>query len=237
MARRWRRVVSLGLGLPLLLGSPPAAAASAGAALIGSLTTSIGVLAALWTVLGPRVEGSDADTALLAALAAVMVVSALWAWRHPRGRIGTLEAAGPAVGAPTRAAVAAVAAPPRWPSTLDATEVLAAVRARFLALQSAWDAGDVHLLRQHTTPEMLEQLLAVLGGRGGAPNRTDVITLHAELVGIEEVGAAYLASVEFSGLIRESDEAGAAPFRELWLLSSDKGGSPVWRLARQQALF
>ncbi|RKH76497.1 hypothetical protein D7Y13_44360 [Corallococcus praedator] len=84
---------------------------------------------------------------------------------------------------------------------------------------------------------MLEQLLPVLGSRGGAPNRTDVITLHAELIGIEEVGAAYLASVEFSGLIRESAEEGAVPFRELWMLSCDKAGAPSWRLARQQALF
>ncbi len=231
IAGRWRKVVSLGLGLPLLLGSPPAAAAGAGAAVVGGLTTSIGVLAALWAVLGPRVDGADADTALLAGLAAVMLVSALWRRRHARGGI---SAGGSAAGAMTRTAFAAR---PRWPVALDDAQVLDAVRARFLGLQAAWDAADVHALREHTTPEMLEQLLAVLGGRGGAPNRTDVITLHAELIGVEDVGAAYLASVEFSGLIRESADEGAVPFRELWLLSSDKGGSPSWRLARQQALF
>jgi hypothetical protein len=64
-----------------------------------------------------------------------------------------------------------------------------------------------------------------------------VLTLHAELLGLEELGAAYLASIEFSGLIRESADAGAVPFRELWMLSATKEGAPSWRLARQQALL
>ena len=49
--------------------------------------------------------------------------------------------------------------------------------------------------------------------------------------------AAWLASVEFSGLIRESAEKGAVPFRELWMLAAAKDGAPSWRLARQQALL
>ena len=230
-ARRWRRVVSLGLGLPLLLGSPPAAAASAGAAMIGSLTTAIGVLAALWALFGPRPDGAGADTALLAVFAVVMVASVLWGWRQPRGRGGDVRH-----GTQTMARTAFEVAP-RWPATLDSAQVLDAVRARFLRLQAAWDAGDVQAMRHLTTPDMLEQLLPVLGSRGSGPNRTDVITLHAELIGVEEIGSSYLASVEFSGLIRESSEQGAVPFRELWMLCSDTGGSLSWRLARQQALF
>lgn len=231
IARRWRRTVSLGLGLPLLLGSPSAAAASAGATLIGSAATSIGVLAALWAVLAPRVDGAGSDMTLLAALAALMLVSGLWAWRLQRSRAGAVRRD---VGTMSKTAFKVA---PRWPAALDSAQVLDAVRARFLRLQAAWDAGDVQAMQHLTTPDMLDQLMPVLSGRGDAPNRTDVITLHAELIGVEEVGAAYLASVEFSGLIRESAERGAVPFRELWMLSSDKGGSLSWRLARQQALF
>ncbi len=92
-------------------------------------------------------------------------------------------------------------------------------------------------LGQLTTPDMLQELLPVLNNRGGAPSRTDVITLHAELLGLEELGPSWLASVEFSGLIRESAEQGAVPFRELWMLAAAKDGTPSWRLARQQALL
>ena len=231
LKRRWRRAASLALGLPLLIGSPPAAAAIATAAVVAGLTTWIGVLAALWAVLGPRPDDTGPGTAVLAALAAVMVVSVLRGWRQQRSRFGaSRDGAATLERAPTVVAT-------RLPSALDADQVLEAARARFLRLQAAWDDADVQAMRHLTTPDMLEQLLPVLSGRGDAPNRTDVITLHAELRGVEEVGEAYLASVEFSGLIRESADAGAVPFREMWLLSSGKDGSPSWRLARQQALF
>ncbi|MDQ6640854.1 MAG: Tim44-like domain-containing protein, partial [Pseudomonadota bacterium] len=122
-------------------------------------------------------------------------------------------------------------------ATVDGAEILEAARSRFLRLQAAWDAGDVQTLGHLTTPDMLQELLPVLNNRVGGPSRTDVITLHAELLDLEELGAAWLASVEFSGLIRESAEQGAVPFRELWMLAAAKDGAPSWRLARQQALL
>ena len=237
--RRWLSPrLSLALGLPLLLGSTPAAAAAAGSVgALGSFTTWIGVLAALWAVLGPRQDAAPSGSAWVAVVVAVMFVS-VWGWRYQRGRVGASRrqmSVSPSW-APRSAAVGSL---PRssCPEGLDSKHVLEAARVRFLRLQAAWDAGDVQALGHLTTPEMLEQLLPVLDVRGGAPNRTDVITLHAELLGIEEVGAGYLASVEFSGLIRESADQGAVPFRELWMLSSAKDGAPSWRLARQQALF
>ena len=45
--RRWRAPMSLGVGLPLLLGSTPAAAAGAGGIVLGGVTTWIGMFAAL----------------------------------------------------------------------------------------------------------------------------------------------------------------------------------------------
>jgi predicted lipid-binding transport protein (Tim44 family) len=123
------------------------------------------------------------------------------------------------------------------PAGLDGEAVLDAARGRFMRLQAAWDEGDVTTLKSLTTPDMLEELLHVLTARGSVASRTDVITLHAELLGLEELSAAYLASVEFSGLIRESAEHGAVPFRELWMLACMKDGAPSWRLARQQSLF
>jgi len=115
--------------------------------------------------------------------------------------------------------------------------VLAVARGRFMGLQAAWDAADVSTLQKLTTPEMLDELMHVLTMRGSDPSSTDVISLHAELLGLEELNAAYLASVEFSGLICESAEQGAVPFRELWMLACMKDDTPSWRLARQQSLM
>ena len=232
-ARRWRAPLSLGLGLPLLLGSTPAAAAGAGGILVGGLTPWVGIAAALWAVLASGGEGVLAGGGGLAFLLAFGSLTAWWAWRHQRTRFfaSRRPACAPS---PQPAASTERSA---WPMALDGEQVLDAARSRFFRLQAAWDAGDVAALGHLTTPEMLEQLLSVLTARGSAPNRTDIVSLHAELLAVEEVSAAYLASVEFSGLIRESAEEGTVPFRELWMLAAAKDGSQAWRLARQQALF
>jgi hypothetical protein len=228
VARRWRGRLSLGLGLPLLLGSTPAAAAAGTGLGAGALTTGIGLVAALWAVFGVRAMAAGAGNVAAWAMGFVVLASALSAWSHRRAR----GRRGPA---PRR--VASPVKPLAIPAGLDGEAVLDAARGRFMRLQAAWDAGDVSTLQSLTTPEMLEELLHVLTARGAASSRTDVITLHAELLGLEELSAAYLASVEFSGLIRESAERGAVPFRELWMLACMKDGAPSWRLARQQSLF
>jgi predicted lipid-binding transport protein (Tim44 family) len=184
-------------------------------------------------LLVPRRPG---DFTGAAAVLAIGAMAFAWvAWRSRSGERARSFAGGPS-GARSTDAVNATIAPPRLPPALDGSEVLAAARARFLGLQAAWDAGDVQTLGHFTTPHMLQELLPVLTSRAGA-SRTEVVTLHAELLDLEELGAAWLASVEFSGLIRESAERGAVPFRELWMLAAAKEGPPSWRLARQQALL
>ncbi|MEP6739250.1 MAG: Tim44-like domain-containing protein [Caldimonas sp.] len=202
-------------------------------ALLGGFTTWIGLVTALGAaLLAPRAGAAGLGTVVLAAVGALMMAGAWRVWRHPGTRLAASIGGREAHARPTAANAAAM-----WPDGLDGAAVLDAARCRFLRLQAAWDEGDVQALGHLTTPDMLEELLPVLTGRGSVPNRTDVITLHAELLGLEEVSATYLASVEFSGLIRESAGQAAVPFRELWMLACTKDGSPSWRLARQQALF
>jgi predicted lipid-binding transport protein (Tim44 family) len=234
-ARGWRGPLSLGIGVQLLLGSTPAAAAGSSVA-FGGLTTWIGVLAALWTLLTPRRAGDFAGAATVVALGILLLAAAGWQWHRQRTRRPGRALRTVPVGAGSLVAVPSGATIP-LAAAFDGAQVLEAARSRFLRLQAAWDAGDVHALGQLTTPDMLQELLPVLTTRGDAPSRTDVITLHAELLAIEEFGAAWLASVEFSGLIRESAEQGAVPFREVWMLAASKEGAPAWRLARQQALL
>ena len=237
LARQWRAPLSLGLGVPLLLGSSPAAAAGAGGVLVGGLTTWLGMFAALLALLAPRRPGD------VAGAAAVVVVGALFLFvvvvrRRQRDRSQPAGAIGLGVESGLAASLFdGVRRDASSPAAVNGAEVLEAARSRFLRLQAAWDAGDVQALGHLTTPDMLQELLPVLGSRVGGPSRTDVITLHATLIDVEELGAAWLASVEFSGLIRESAEQGAVPFRELWMLAAAKDGAPSWRLARQQALF
>lgn len=188
-------------------------------------------VAGSWAALSAHGVPLGANGLMALALTVVLLGTGLWAWRRQQARAG---------GVAGRTAPRSIFARPTQfaiPAGLDSEQVLAAARGRFMGLQAAWDAGDVSTLQNLTTPEMLEELLHVLTARGAGTSRTDVITLHAELLGLEELSAAYLASVEFSGLIRESAEQGAVPFRELWMLACTKDGTPSWRLARQQALL
>lgn len=128
-------------------------------------------------------------------------------------------------------------AAPRLPAGLDVDEFLRLARLSFVRLQAAWDAGDLATLERLTTGPLLEDLREQLGARGAALNRTDVLDLQAQLMAFEELRDAFVASVEFSGLIREQVDAGATEFRELWLLAKLKpNGSEAWQLAQVQAL-
>jgi hypothetical protein len=124
---------------------------------------------------------------------------------------------------------------PALPAAADGAAVLDSVRRCFLDLQAAWDARDTTALRARTTADMYAELQDELAQRGTPRDRTDVVTLEAELLALECIGAREVASVAFSGMIRESADAGAAPFREVWMLVRDAGAD--WRLARHQALL
>ena len=232
VVRRCRQGLSVGVGLHLLFGSSPAAAAGVAGLSVSGFTTGLGLMTALWAVIGARRAPAGAAGMAALVVAVALVCSAFWIWRRPQARaLFAARRRAPGAIVPRSAGFAI-------PAGLDSQQVLDAARGRFMRLQAAWDAADVSALRSLTTPEMLEELLHVLTARESRTSRTDVISLHAELLGLEELGAAYLASIEFSGLIRESAEQGEVPFRELWMLAGSKDdGAPSWRLARQQALF
>lgn len=132
--------------------------------------------------------------------------------------------------------------PSGLPANLDAAALIDSARDQFLRLQAAWDAGDEAVLAALTTPEMLAELREHMPAAGGPPNRTEVLSLQARLLGVDDLGSVWLASIEFSGTVRESFDRPAAPLRELWLMTREQaalpaGAAATWRLARQQALL
>jgi len=123
------------------------------------------------------------------------------------------------------------------PSRREVDEFLHVARLSFVRLQAAWDAADWPALAALTTETLAAELRDQLEARGPGPNRTEVLSLDARLLAIEELQEAFVASVEFSGLIRERVDERAAPFRELWMLAKLKAAAGRgWRLARVQAL-
>jgi len=126
------------------------------------------------------------------------------------------------------------------PAGFDVDGFIAASKTNFMTLQAAWDRGDISSLRAMMTDEMLAEIKTQLADReqanAGQPNVTEVLSLDARLLGIEELDDVYMASVEYNGLSREDASAGPSPFREVWNITRPKNGPGGWLVAGVQAL-
>jgi predicted lipid-binding transport protein (Tim44 family) len=126
------------------------------------------------------------------------------------------------------------------PAEFDTNGFLNSAKQNFITLQAAWDSSDINSLRSMMTDAMLGEIKAQLAEReqhtGAGANHTEVASLDAKLLGIEEDDHAWLASVEFSGMIKEDPSQSPGPFREVWNMSKAKSGTGGWLVAGVQAL-
>ncbi|MCW5234160.1 Tim44 domain-containing protein [Verminephrobacter eiseniae] len=151
------------------------------------------------------------------------------------GMAGRQPAAGVVIGS-------GLAGAQNWgvPEGFDTDGFLAAAKRNFVTLQAAWDRSDISTLRSMMTDDMLGEIRAQLAEReaqhGAQSQQTEAVMIEARLLGIEDQADCYMASVEFSGMIREEPSAGASPFREVWNMTKSKAGSTGWLVAGVQAL-
>ena len=127
------------------------------------------------------------------------------------------------------------------PADFDIAGFTEAAKRNFITLQDAWDRSDIPALRAMMTDDMLTEIQSQLAERErtatpGQVNKTDVVMLEAQLLGIEEQDDVYMASVEFSAMIREDASAGPGPFREVWNMTKARSGRGGWLVAGVQAL-
>lgn len=188
----------------------------------------------------PRNVGNDASARPWESNAIAFDASASQP-EHPADRtVGSSMAGAAAAGGSMIGS--ALAGSQSWgiPAGFDADGFLTAAKRNFVTLQDAWDRADIGTLRSMMTDGMVGEIRQQLAERethtGGQPNKTEVVMLDAKLLGIEELPDAYLASVEFSGMIREDVSAGPSPFREVWNMTKDTQGGSGWLVAGVQAL-
>lgn len=132
----------------------------------------------------------------------------------------------------------AVPAPPvdqSWfiPGDFDTATFLANAKARFVEIQAIWDSGNIEKLRDYMTDDLVAEVKPEILART-EPSITEVVLLNAELLGIEAVSDGHLASVRFSGMLREEKGAEAFRFEEVWNLY--KGENSGWLLAGIQQI-
>lgn len=119
------------------------------------------------------------------------------------------------------------------PADFDQQTFLDEAKKQFVAVQKAWDTADFDGLRDRLTDEFYAEYAPKMAEHGGN-NQTDVVLLNANLMGIEKLSGGYLASVRFSGMIREDDNPEATSFEEVWNLHKPDGKG--WLLAGIQQL-
>ena len=124
---------------------------------------------------------------------------------------------------PVSAAAAAIV-----PAGFDAAEFLRIAKLNFLRLQAANDTRRIDDIREFTTPELFAEIKLQMDERGDVAQQTDVVTLDAELLELTTEAERHIASVSFSGLIREAVGAKAERFGEIWNLSKPVEGGGGW---------
>jgi predicted lipid-binding transport protein (Tim44 family) len=102
------------------------------------------------------------------------------------------------------------------PDWFDEESFLRAAKTHFIRLQTAWDAGDMKDISEYTTPQLFAELTLERERLGLAKHFTEVVQLKAELLDLVTEGETIIASVRFSGLIREEESAVGEPFSEVW---------------------
>ncbi len=116
------------------------------------------------------------------------------------------------------------------PADFDVPKFLRSANSYFLRLQVAWDRGDLNDIGEFAKKEICDELEVQLKQRGDKPNRTGVEALDAELLKLESGEGIYVASVKFSGMIREENNA-AKRFMEVWSMSKPISSAGGWTLA------
>lgn len=120
------------------------------------------------------------------------------------------------------------------PGDFDTQRFLAQAKSQFIEIQGIWDSGNTDKLHDFLTDDLIAELKPQLTERGATPNVTEVVLLNAEMLGIETVSDGHLASVRFSGMLREQPGAEAFRFEEVWNLYKPESGG--WLLAGIQQI-
>lgn len=123
-------------------------------------------------------------------------------------------------------------APSTRPAWFEDEPFLREAKKHFIRLQADYDTGDLADIREYVTPELYAEIVMQLKERGAHPNQTEVVKLDAEVVEVVTESDLVIASVRFSGQIRE--EASAAPefFNEIWhIQKSQSQPNATWHVA------
>ena len=119
----------------------------------------------------------------------------------------------------------------RIPADFDAAGFARNAKVNFIRLQAANDAGNLDDIKEFTTPEMFAEIKMAISERNGTTQTTDVVTINADVIDVEEQDNRYVVSVRFTGMVRDADEPQPQAIDEIWHLTKPRSGAGGWTLA------
>lgn len=219
----------------------PAAPASGGSKWGGALAglAAGGLLAALF--MGGAFEGINMMDIVMLILIAGVIFFIIRMMRRPRAEAtsrpmqysGTNtttqdNAATPSFG---QAASGGSTGRPNIPPDFKVEPFLRNAKMSFIRLQAAYDVGDINDIREYTSPEMLAEISMQIQERGDVQQKSEVMFIDANLLDVETNADSAIASVRFTGQMRELPDGEAEDFDEVWHVEKDlKDSNSVWLL-------
>ena len=184
--------------------------------------------------------GGAMGSILMALLAGVAVMFLISLFRRKQQPAMQFAGAGAPYSAPQpmqqQYASSTPAAAANIPADFPVESFLRSAKMSFIRLQAANDRKDLNDVREYTTPEMFAEISMQMQERGDAPQKTDVINLEAELLEVAVDGNFSIASVRFTGQLRENNGAPES-VDEVWNVQKDlRDEQSVWLLAGIQQM-
>jgi predicted lipid-binding transport protein (Tim44 family) len=122
-------------------------------------------------------------------------------------------------------------APSYIPDDFPVESFLRNAKASFIRLQAANDRKDINDVREYTTPEVFAEISLQMQERGNAAQNTEVLSIDAELLEVSNEADYTLASVRFTGQLRENN-ATIESVNEIWHVQKNlRDDKAVWLLA------
>jgi predicted lipid-binding transport protein (Tim44 family) len=117
------------------------------------------------------------------------------------------------------------------PADFPVESFLRSAKTSFIRLQAANDRKDLSDIREYTTPEMFAEISMQLQERDNTPQTTEVLVINGELLGVANEGDFAIASVRFTGQLRENNGT-PENVDEIWHVQKNlHDQNSVWLLA------
>lgn len=121
--------------------------------------------------------------------------------------------------------------PGQYPAGFDEESFVRNAKVHFIRLQAANDAGNLEDIREFTTPEVFAEIKLQHAERKGQSQETDVVHVDAQVLDVVQEDERIIASVQFSGQIREERNGPIEDFAEVWHMTKPLDDSYGWVIA------